>query len=98
LAMHLLQVRDVLGAEVPFPIHLTGLTYPRWLRRRLLRTLPALRFLDPVYMYSTVLVRRLRLLRNALDRPGGWRHIVRELFAPGIYKRFIADVIEGRGR
>ena len=98
LAMHLLQVRDVLGAETPFPIRLTGLTRLRWLRRRLLRTLPALRFLDPIYMYSTVLVRRLRLLRNALDVPGGWRHIVRELLAPGIYRRFVIDLIEGRGR
>jgi hypothetical protein len=98
LAMHLLYVGDVLGVETPFPIRLTGLTYLRWLRRRLLRTLPALRFFDPVYMYSTVLVRRLRLLRDALDAPGGWKHIVRELFAPNVYKRFITDVIEGRGR
>jgi len=98
LAMHLLQVRDVLGEEPPFPIRLNGLTYLRWLRRRLLRALPAVRFLDPIYMYSTVLVRRLQLLRSALDVPGGWRHIVRELCAPNIYKRFITDVIEGRGR
>jgi len=98
LAMHLLRVREVLGAETPFPIRLTGLTRLRWLRRRLLRALPALRFLDPIYMYSTVLVRRLRLLRSALDVPGGWRHITRELFAPSIYKRLITDVIEGRGR
>ncbi len=67
-------------------------------REDFLRTLPALRFLDPIYMYSTVLVRRLRLLRSALDVPGGWRHIARELFAPSIYKRLITDVIEGRGR
>jgi hypothetical protein len=98
LAMHLLQVEDVLGAEAPFPIRLTGLTYLRWTRRKILRKLPALRFLDPIYMCSTVLVRRLRLLRNALDVPGGWRQIVRELFAPRIYKRLIIDVIEGRGR
>ena len=98
LTMHLLQVRDVLGTEPPFPIRLTGLTYLRWLRRKFLRTLPALRFLDPVYMYSTVLIRRLRLMRNALAVPGGWRHIARELFAPGIYMRFSTDIVEGRGR
>jgi hypothetical protein len=98
LALHLLQVQDTLGAEMPLPIRWDGLTYIRWSRRKLLRKLPALRFLDPVYMYSTVLVRRLRLLRNALDMPGAWRPIVRELFAPGIYRRFITDVIEGRGR
>ncbi len=98
LAMHLLQVRDALGADLPFPIALTGLLRLRRSRRKLLRTFPALRFLDPVYMCSTVLARRLRLLRNALDLPGGWRHILGELFAPGVYKRLITDVLEGRGR
>jgi hypothetical protein len=98
LAMHLLQVRDLLGAETPFPIRLTGLTYAGWSRRQLLRRFPAFRFLDPIYMFSTVLVRRLRLFRNAFDVPGGCGHIVREMFAPGIYKRFVTDVIEGRGR
>jgi hypothetical protein len=98
LALHLLQVRDVLGAEPPFSIRLTGLTYLRWLRRKLLRKLPSLRFVDPVYMYSTVLVRRLRLLRNALAVPGGWRYIAGELFAHDFYKRFVRDIVEGHGR
>jgi hypothetical protein len=98
LAMHLLKVRDALGADLPFPIPLTGMLRLRWLRRKLLRTFPAIRFVDPIYMYSTVVARRLRLVRSALDLPGGWRHIVGELFAPGIYKRLITDVLEGRGR
>jgi hypothetical protein len=98
LAMHLLDVRDMLGVETPFPIRLTGLTRLRWYRRKLLRRLPVLRFLDPIYMYSTILLRRLLLLRNAFGIPGGWRHVVKELSAPGVYKRLITDTIEGRGR
>jgi hypothetical protein len=98
LAMHLLQVRDTLGSETPFAIRLTGLTYLRWLRRKLLRALPPLRFLDPVYMYSTVLVRRLRVLRNALGTPGGRRRIASEIFAPGVYRRIATDILEGQGR
>jgi hypothetical protein len=98
LILHLAQVREVLGMEAPFPIHWTGLTRLRWLRRKLLRALPGLRFLDPVYMYSTVLRRRLRLLRNALAVPGGWKSVGRELLAPGLYKRLMTDIWEGRGR
>ena len=97
LAMHLVQLQNVLGIEMPFPIRLTGLTYLRWLRRKLLRKLPVLRYFDPVYMYAAVLVRRLRLLGNALRAPGGWRYILKHLFAPGVYQSLIADVLEGRG-
>jgi hypothetical protein len=98
LALHLIQVRDALGAEPPFPIRVTGLTQLRWLRRKLLRAMPAIRFLDPIYMYSTILRRRLRLLRNALDVPGGWKQVAKELIAPAVYKRLISDIVEGPGR
>jgi hypothetical protein len=98
LAMHLLQVREVLGLETPFPISLTPFTYLRWLRRKLLRKWPPLRFVDPVYMYSTLLMRRLRLLQGVLREPGGWRCLVKEFSGPGLYRRFIVDLIEGSGR
>ncbi len=98
LALHLLQVQDSLGAETPYPIRLTGLTYLRRLRRKVLRALPPLRYLDPIYMYSTILVRRLRLLRNALAKPGGLRRIAKEFAEPSFYKRFVTDIIEGVGR
>jgi hypothetical protein len=98
LDLHLLQTRNVLGAEIPYPIRLTAITYLRWIRRELLRALPPLRYLDPIYMYSTVLVRRLRLMRNALSTPGGWRHITKELLAPGTYRRLLVDIIKGYGR
>ncbi len=98
LALHLLQLRETLGIDPPFQIELTSLIHMRWLHRRLLRRFPSLRFLDPIYMYSTVLVRRLRLLRNVLDTPGGWRCLMSELAAPAFYKRLVTDIIEGYGR
>jgi hypothetical protein len=98
LAMHLLQVQESLGIEPPFPIRLTSATRLFWSRRKVLRTRPALRFLDPMYMYSTVLGRRLNLLHNILKTPGGWRYLVRELIGTNFYKRLLRDVIEGRSR
>lgn len=98
LALHLFQVKGLLGWELPFAIRWNRLTRVRWLRRRLLRRLPTLRFIDPRYVYSTVLTRRLRLLRNTLVVPGGWKFILKELVGAGIYRRFITDAIEGRGR
>jgi hypothetical protein len=49
-------------------------------------------------MSSTVIGKRLLLLRNALSISGGWREISREMFTPRIYKRLITDTIQGRGR
>ncbi len=73
LTLHFAQVRDVLGLEPPFPIRLSGLTHIRWIRRKFLRGHPAIRFLDPVYLSSTVLVLRWRVLRSALRVSRGWR-------------------------
>ena len=98
LGLHLLQVRDVLGLEKPIPFYLSGLTYLRWTRRKLLRRMPLLRFLDPVYIYSTIFVRRLWVLRQAFGMPGGRAQIVRELFAPGVYKRLLTEAMQGPGR
>ena len=92
LELHLRQVQESLGSDPPFAIRLTGFTYLRWLRRRLLRAFPRSRFIDPIYMYSTVIQRRARLLKNALAVPGGWRHITHELLRPAFYKRFVTDV------
>ena len=98
LELHLLQVRDALKLEPPFPIRMTGLTYLAWVRRKALRAAPALRFLDPLYMGSAVLSRRLLLAQTVLRTPGAWRVLLQEMLAPRFYRRVFADVIEGRGR
>jgi hypothetical protein len=98
LALHLLQVNESLGVEVPFQAKKSVLMRIRWLRRKLLRRIPGLRYFDPVYMFSTVLVRRLRVFWNMLGKPNGFTHLIRQLLTTGVYRRFAADVAEGRGR
>ena len=98
LVLHLLQVKESLGVDVPFPVQVSGLTRLRWFRRQLLRRLPGLRYADPIYMFSTVLVRRLRILRSMLGKPNGLTHLFKQLLTGGVYRRFVTDVVEGRGR
>jgi hypothetical protein len=98
LALHLLQANESIGCELPCKLKLGGLIKLRWMRRRLLRRFPALRYADPIYMFSTVLVRRLRVLRNMLRKPSGLAHLVKQAFTSGVYRHFAADIVEGRGR
>jgi putative nucleotidyltransferase-like protein len=98
LVLHLSQVNEALGTSAPFQVRMNGLTRLRWLRRKLLRRMPALRYTDPIYMFSTVLIRRLRVLGSMFRKPNGLRHLVRQLLTAGVYRRFATDVVEGRGR
>ena len=98
LVLHLSQVNETLGTSAPFQYQLNSWTRLRWLRRKLLRRVPALRYADPIYMFSTVLVRRLRVLGNMFRKPDGLRHLVRQLCTAGVYRRVATDVVEGRGR
>ncbi len=97
LALHLLDVRNSLGLEVPVTIRLTGLLRLRLVRRQLLRKAPLLRYLDPIYMFSVLWARRLRVLRNALTTPIGWKRFLRRLLEARIYRRFFTDLVTGRG-
>jgi len=98
LTLHLLHVCGTLGHKMPIPIRHTGLTRLRWLRRKLLRRWPTLRYFDPVYMFSAVFIRCFRVLRNMLSTPGGAGPLFELLFEPGVYGRIFTDLIEGRGR
>jgi hypothetical protein len=96
--LHLLDVRDTFGFTAPVPLPLTPLTRLRRARRQCLRFCPALRYLDPVYMFSTVLRRRLAMFRKLLGTRHGIRHLLSQLLAPGNYTRLLTDLIAGRGR
>jgi hypothetical protein len=98
LALHFLQVSESLGVEPPFKFQMRGLMRLRLGRRRLVRRMPALRYVDPIYMLSTVFVGRMRVLRNMIGKPKGLKHLLKQLLTIGVYKRFATDVIEGRGR
>jgi hypothetical protein len=98
LVLHLSQLNESLGVDVPFQVNMSILTRLRWFRRRLLQGMPGLRYFDPIYMFSTALIGRLRVLRNLLGKPHGFKHLVRQLLTSGVYRRFATDVAEGRGR
>jgi hypothetical protein len=98
LAMHLLRVHDSLDLELPFVPRLTPFMRLRWCRRTFLRRMPALRYLDPIYMFATVCQRRLRVFRKAVRTPGGLAHLAAQFLEPNNYCRLLTDVLEGRGR
>jgi Uncharacterised nucleotidyltransferase len=98
LQLHLIDVRNALGLEPPIDYRLTPVTRLRSLRRWTLRKFPVLRYLDPIYMFSAVCIRRLRVLRPVLRASGGLNRLLIQLFAPGTIERILVDVREGRGR
>lgn len=98
LVLHLSQVNETLGTSAPFDLRMNGLTRLRWQRRKVLRRWPPLRYADPIYMFSTVLIRRLRVLGSMFSKPNGVKHLVRQLRTAGVYRRFATDLLEGRGR
>ena len=92
--LHLMQVRESLGVDLT-----TGnASRLRWARRQVLRRWPALRYVDPLYMFATLFRRRLRMLRNVLGSRGGFRYLMGQAFNPGHYGRLWTDLREGRGR
>jgi len=97
LVLHLSQVSEALGIAAPLQLHMNGLTRLRWFRRRFLRRMPALRFIDPIYMFSTVLIRRMRVLRVMVRNPNGLLHLGRQLLTGGVYRRFATDVWRAAG-
>ncbi len=98
LRLHFIDVHNSLGVEPPIDCTLTPMMHFRRLHRGVLRQFPALRYLDPIYMFSAVCLRRLRMLRRLLSGEGGMKRLSGQLLAMGVYQRFILDVLEGRGR
>ncbi len=97
LALHLLDVNDALGLDPPFTIQFGGIIRLRSYRRRLLRRWPKLRYVDPVYMFSTVCTRRLRILSAALSKPNEWKYFASQVFRVDVYRRLLSDVVTGPG-
>jgi hypothetical protein len=96
-ALHIMRVQDVLGFQPPFRIQLTARLRLAWCRRQILRLFPGLRYVDPVYMFSIVIGRRLPLLFNIIRTPHGLSYLRDELLKTHIYERFFEDMLKGRG-
>lgn len=98
LLLHLIDVRDALGVQPVVDCQLSPLGSVRCFRRCVLRRFPALRYLDPVHMFSTVFIPRLRLLRSVLAQRAGFKVLLSQVLSPGIYHRIFWDIIRGVGR
>jgi hypothetical protein len=92
LQLHLLQTFHILGLECPMAIQPRLTLRARLARRRLLNYWPALRFIDPVYLVSSTLSRRLQFLQSIACVPGGLRQAARLLLRRGFYRRLFAEV------
>lgn len=98
LRLHLIDLAEALSIEPPLECKLTPIMHLRSLRRCWLRQFPAFRYCDPIYMFSAVCLRRIRVVRNVLTARGGLKCLGTQLLASGIYQRFLLDILEGRGR
>jgi hypothetical protein len=98
LALHLQQVAASLRMTPFFEFESSPLIRLRWLRRKALYRWPALRYIDPLYMFSTVLGRRISLMQNLLTSRKGRSRLSAQLSDPYIYTRLLTDLLEGRGR
>jgi hypothetical protein len=92
LNLYLLQIEKTLGIPPPFPISGGGV---RWLYRRAMWREPRLRYVDPVYTVSRVLLPRLRLALRLLKHPVGRRYVLSKPFRLSFYKRLFIDLIGG---
>jgi hypothetical protein len=93
LKLHLLQLEHDFGFPPPFPIVLTAVEKLRWLRRRFLNRAPAMRFVDPTYLFMTAFSRRFRIFRDVVTAPGGFRFALRTLLSPSFYNHLWEELI-----
>jgi hypothetical protein len=96
-ALHLKQVAISIGEPI-VELQWTPAIEFGWTRRKVLRRFPLLRYLDPIYMFATLLGRRFLILQNLLKTRGGWKHLSNRIAEPHIYLRLWTDFVEGRGR
>lgn len=92
LVMHLRQATSTLGFELPVQTAMNPYLRLRWWRRKILRTAPYLRFLDPLYFFFAGLMPRTRRVKEILKVPGGWRYLARKFVNPHFYARLRADL------
>ena len=98
LVLHLMQIRSTLGILPSVALKSTVLTRIRWYRRKFLRRVPAVRYLDPIYMFSAVLSKRFLMLRILMGNRCGWKYFSTRLIESQLYLRLWTDLVEGRGR
>jgi hypothetical protein len=91
LALYLKRVELALGLTSPLPIRMTGLMQVRWWRRSVLKKIPAVRFIDPLYLYKAGVKPRTPL-GEILKIRGGWRYLLMKALTRSLYARRLARV------
>jgi hypothetical protein len=92
LNLHLMQVEKAMGIPPPFAVSSGGI---RWWYRKALWREPKLRYLDPSYIFSRVLVDKFHVARHLLKDPAGRRFVLSTPFRRSFYKRLLADIGDG---
>lgn len=92
LNLHLKQVQTILGFSPPFPVSDGGV---RWMYRQALWKNPTLRYVDPGYVFSRVLLDKIQVSRRLLKDPDGRKFVLSTPFRKSFYKRLFADIAKG---
>ena len=92
LNLHLMQVEKAMGFRTPFRISGGGI---RWWYRRALWWEPRLRFVDPVYTISRLILPKIRLSWSLLKHPVGRKYVLSTPFRRSFYKRLFEDIARG---
>jgi hypothetical protein len=92
LDLHLLQIRQILGRELPYSSSCNAVTSLRWRRRKLLWQFPPARYSDPLFLIRSVSDRRLHLARKLLRTAEGRFLLLTLPFRPFLYKKLVSSL------
>ena len=92
LVMHLLHAQEVFGFDPPVASGKNAGLALRTLRRKVLRSAPRLRFVDPLYLLLAGFLPRTRRLQEILNVPGGWKYLAKKFVSPKFYARLRSDL------
>ena len=92
LVMHFLHAKEVFGFDPPIALGKSAVLALRTLRRKVLRSAPRLRFVDPLYLLRAGFLPRTRRLQEILNVPGGWKYLAKKFVSPKFYARLRSDL------
>ncbi len=93
LAAHLLLAEHTLAMKTPIPIRMAALTRLRWYHISALRRFPALRWIDPLYLFSRIVIPRARRVGNLLRISAGRRYLLTSPFRASFYLHRIDELL-----
>ena len=89
--LHLLQAEQSLGTPLQLAVSMLWSERLRWSRRQLLRRFPKLRFVDPLFLFYSVVSRRARVVKRMI-LSGTWKHVIKRLLRPALYRRLVSEI------